>query len=365
MSHAVSPLPDEPAGALKARYRSLQQQQPGLRSRNAAEQLGVSEGELLACRVSEEATRLVDDAQAVLRSVVSLGEVMALTRNAYCVHERKGVYDNGEFFQHGPMAMGLFANPDIDLRLFMDHWRYNFAATEQTRGGPRKSLQFFDKAGQAIHKIYLTARSDEQAYNDLLAQLRHAQQDTFIDVQPHEEKAPDRPDAEIDWQAFRGAWQGLKDTHDFHPLLRKFKVGREQAFRNIGRDLAYPVANDAARRVLNLVRDRECEMMIFVGNRACLQIHTGPVRKLLEHESWYNVLDPMFNLHLREDQIARTWVTKKPTDDGLVTALEIFAGNGEVIATFFGKRKPGIPELALWREIIALIPECEHDHAGP
>lgn len=363
MSHSVSPLSGEPAGALRARYRSLQQQQPGLRARNAAEQLGVSEGELLACRVAEEATRLADDAQAILRSVLSLGEVMALTRNEYCVHERKGIYDNGEFFQHGPMAMGLFANPDIDLRLFMDHWRYNFAATEQTRSGSRKSLQFFDKSGQAIHKIYLTSSSDEPAYDALLAQFRHAQQEPFIAVEAYEDKAAEKPDSEIDWPAFRNAWHDLKDTHDFHPLLRRFKVAREQAFRNIGRDFAYPVGNDSARRVLNLVRDRECEMMVFVGNRGCLQIHTGPVKKLLEHESWYNVLDPMFNLHLREDQIARTWVTKKPTDDGLVTALEIFSDSGEIIATFFGKRKPGIPELVLWREIIAEIPEQQHDHA--
>ena len=38
-------------------------------------------------------------------------------RNHACVHERFGIYDNGHF-EHGQMSMGMFVNPDIDLRLF-------------------------------------------------------------------------------------------------------------------------------------------------------------------------------------------------------------------------------------------------------
>jgi putative hemin transport protein len=341
---------------LKSRYQSLKESEPAIRARVAALELGVSEGELLASRVGEEATRLIEDSNAVLQGVLPLGEVMALTRNESCVHERKGVYDNMSFSQHGPMAMGLVANSDIDLRLFMNHWKYNFAVTEQTRSGSRKSLQFFDKSGTAIHKIYLTNHSNEDEYDKLVAAHHHPQQDTFINVEAYEPLAADKQDEEVDWADFRLAWEGLKDTHAFYPMLRKFKVGREQAFAKIGDDFAYEVDNKSARNVLNLVRDREVEMMVFVGNRGCIQIHTGPVKKLLEHGEWYNVMDPQFNLHLQENNITRTWVTKKPTEDGIVTALEIFDKGSNIIATFFGKRKPGIPELKQWREIISQIP---------
>ncbi len=360
MSHAAEDL-NGSAEELKTRYQRLKKEQPKIRARDAARELGVSEGSLLASRVGEDATRLADSANDILMDIRPLGEVMALTRNESCVHERKGVYDNGQFYNHGSMAMGLFVNPDIDLRLFMNHWKYNFAAIEQTRGDPRKSLQFFDKEGQAIHKVYLTDKSDEAAYDALVDKHRHSRQDTAIKIDAYAEKAPDAPDDQVDWAAFRTAWESLKDTHDFYPMLRKFKVGREQALIRIGRDFAYPVGNDSARRILDQVRDRQCEMMVFVGNRGCIQIHTGPVKKLAEYGPWYNVLDPMFNLHLREDRIARTWVTRKPTEDGIVTALEIFDGDGELIATFFGKRKPGIPELELWREIIAGIPASVED----
>jgi putative hemin transport protein len=44
-------------------------------------------------------------------------------------------------------------------------------------------------------------------------------------------------------------------------------------------------------------------------------------------------------------------VVEKPTEDGIVTSLEIFDEEKNNIATFFGARKPGKPELKGWREI--------------
>jgi putative hemin transport protein len=92
--------------------------------------------------------------------------------------------------------------------------------------------------------------------------------------------------------------------------------------------------------------------MIFVSSKGCIQIHTGLVQKLVSMEPWFNVLDPQFNLHLREDHIAEAWLVKKPTNDGIVTSLELFDENFQQIALIFGKRKPGKPELEAWREAL-------------
>ena len=343
------------AKEINIRLARLKEEQPEIRARNAAAEIGISEGELLATKVGKEATRLADDPEAILKEVESLGEVMALTRNEHCVHERKGIYEKPSFFTHGPMRTGLFVNPDIDLRLFMSHWAYNFAVSEPSKVGLRKSLQFFDKSGQVIHKIYVTNKSNEAAYDDLVAKHRHTSQTSTIEVEHYAPKTAEKSDTEIDWDKFGAEWEGLKDVHDFFPLLRKFKVDREQAFRNVGSHLALELENGAARNVLELAVKADCEIMVFVGNRGCIQIHTGPVKKLVEHGSWYNVLDPKFNLHLNEEDIARSWVTRKPTEDGIVTAVEIFNSDGELIVTFFGKRIPGDPELELWREIVAQL----------
>lgn len=338
-------------------FKALKVEEPAIRARNAAEALGVTEAELLGAQVGENVVRLKDEFPEIISEVVTLGEVMALTRNEHCVHERKGVYENPQFFSRGKMRHGLFVNPDIDLRLFMTQWQFAFSVTEDTKAGVRRSLQFFDKSGAAIHKIYLTNHSDLPAFNDLVERFSAVEQATEIDIEPYAPRPALKDDAEINVAEFRKAWENLKDTHDFFPLLRKFGLGREQAFRLVGKDFAYQVGNDASRRVLEIARDDSCEIMVFVGNRGCIQIHTGLVTKLVEHGPWYNVLDPMFNLHLREDHIANTWVTRKPTVDGDVTAVEVFDEDGEIIVTFFGKRKPGDAELEAWRNIVARLTE--------
>jgi putative hemin transport protein len=70
---------------------------------------------------------------------------------------------------------------------------------------------------------------------------------------------------------------------------------------------------------------------------------------------WLNVLDPTFNLHLREDAIASSWVVRKPTRDGDVTSLELFDAAGFCFAQLFGQRKPGVPELESWRAVLQVL----------
>ncbi len=40
---------------------------------------------------------------------------------------------------------------------------------------------------------------------------------------------------------------------------------------------------------------------------------------------WLNIFNTTFTLHLREDSADEVWVTRKPTSDGYVTSVELFA----------------------------------------
>jgi len=333
---------------IKEEYLGLKEKNPQIRARDAAGQIGISEAELVASRLGEGVTRLVSNWKEMLPAIKAFGKVMGLTRNEYAVHERKGIYDNATI----DSPHSIFVNPDIDLRIFLSHWQFAFAVNEETKSGLRHSLQFFDKDGSAVHKVYLEKESDMNAYQEYVSKFKADDQSPKLDIQPYAPKKSDRPDSEIDLKEFRTAWEGLQDTHDFFPMLMKYKIGRVQALRLIGEDLAYKVSNVSFRKLLNIASERKCEIMIFVGNTGCIQIHTGLVSNLKEFGTWYNVLDPDFNLHLREDAVMTSWVVKKPTKDGVVTSLELFDKDNQNIALLFGKRKPGIPELVAWREII-------------
>ncbi len=340
-----------PTASLKQRWADLLTAEPKTRIRNAAQELGVTEAELLATRVGEGVTLLRPEHRAIMGEIGSLGRVMALTRNDDVVHERKGTYLNASI---NPGPVGLYVGADIDLRIFWAPWAYAFAVSEPGKDAPRLSLQFFGSDGEAVHKIYLVEGSDVAAYEAVVAQYRAVDQHTPVETKPWPAAPAERPDGEVDIIAFRAEWLVLKDTHDFYGMLRKHGVSRTQALRLAPEgDFAVRVDNKAFRDTLNKAAAAQVPVMVFVGNKGMIQIHTGTVTKLVDVPGWFNVLDPDFNLHLREEAIAESWVVRKPTTDGIVTALECYDAKGELIVQLFGKRKPGIPELQDWRTLVA------------
>ena len=339
--------------SLKERWEALKKEQPNLRIKNAAIELGVSEAELLATKVGTGVTLLEGDFKKMLADIASLGYVMALSRNEDVVHERKGEYLNGEFNQ-GPV--GLFVGEDIDLRIFLFYYKYAFAVIEGEGEKQRKSIQFFLKNGLATHKVYMVKESNHDAYDKYVENYRSADQLTEIVVEDLPAQPTEKVDSEIDSEGFKKAWLEMKDTHEFFAMTKKFGVTRTQALRLApSEEYAKQVDNSVMRNMLQKASENKTPIMVFVGNPGMIQIHTGPVNKLLERGEWYNVLDPSFNLHVRETAIEQTWIVRKPTEDGIVTSLELFDKEGTLIATFFGKRKPGIPEDENWRAIIKSV----------
>lgn len=341
------------AKPLAQQWEELKAANPGLRIRNAAEELGTTELQLLATKCGDSVTRLKPEFAKILAKVETLGKVMALTRNDSVVHERKGTYLNPSL--DNP-HVGLFVGEDIDLRIFFQTWKSAFAVSEAARGQERMSIQFFDKYGSAVHKIYLTPKSSTDAYKKLIEEFVDSDQSQEEKVEIRPAADAEKPDSEIDVQAFQKSWLELKDSHDFFPLLRKHKLTRTQALRLAPKgNYALRVSNEALRATITKAAEQEVPIMVFVGNPGMIQIHTGPVKKLLDHNEWFNVMDPDFNLHIKEPDVAEAWVVRKPSEDGMVTALEVFDKDGTQIVQLFGKRKPGIPELVSWRTIISEV----------
>ena len=88
------------------RWAALKAATPPLRARDAAAQLGLSEGQLVDSRVGDGAVRLKTDWPAFFAALPGLGRVMALTRNEEAVHERRGTYHPASFEGH----VGLVEN---------------------------------------------------------------------------------------------------------------------------------------------------------------------------------------------------------------------------------------------------------------
>jgi putative hemin transport protein len=322
-----------------------------LRNREAAKALGVSECQLVASAVGRNTTRLDGDLREIIRQAPGLGHVMALTRNEACVHEKDGCYANVSADGH----VGLVLGDEIDLRLFFSQWRYAYAVEEESSPAIQRSIQIYDASGVAVHKIYLRQASDVQVYRGLVEELAASDQGPGETIEPPRNSDAERPDTEVDVVDFRQAWRHMQDTHEFFGILKRFNVTRPQALRLAEPEFAYSTEKLVITALLQAAAFQELPIMIFVGNAGCIQIHTGKVINIKCMGPWLNVLDPGFNLHLREDMLAQSWVVRKPTADGIVTSLELFDATGRTVAMLFGKRKPGTSEMQEWRTLIGQV----------
>lgn len=336
---------------LRETYNTLTEENPKLRIRDAATKLGVSECELVAATLSSDSFILDQNYDSLLKGLKTVGSVMCLTRNETAVHERHGEFEqvsvNGK--------MGLVLGPDIDLRLFLGRWKTGFYLNQALQSGQRKSLQFFDASGTAIVKIYATDASDINAFDALAKDHKNADQQPSIEISSAKCPVAQTADAQVDTDKLRDAWSALRDTHEFFGMLHKLKLNREQALRLVGSDFATAVPTQTIPALLENACAAQVPIMVFVSNAGCIQIHTGEIKTYKKMGDWLNILDPIFNLHLRSERFKSVWLVRKPSDDGVITSLEVFDENDDMVVQFFGARKPGIPEREDWRELLSKL----------
>ena len=333
---------------LASAWEDLKKNQPQLRIRDAARQLGVPEAELLATTLGGDAVRLEANWADFLIACKGLGKVMSLTRNEGCVLEHKGSFQKIDIQGEAPYQVATVIGP-IEQRVFFSAWKYGFAVVNETPRGTMRSFQFFDKAGDAIMKIYLQEKSNLDVFDSLKVQFQHSDQSAGLTFVPFEAASFA---TEIDMGAFTKDWENMKDTHEFFGMLRKYKVHRLDAVKWIDDKWARQVDRLSARKIVETASATQMPIMIFAGNKGNIQIHQGKVRTIRQMGNWLNVMDPDFNMHLNEEVIDSAFVVHKNTEDGLVSSLELFDKSGEMIAQFFGLRKPGLPQLAAWKELI-------------
>jgi putative hemin transport protein len=318
------------AAAWRAQF--AQACQRGLRAREAAHAIGLSEGAAMAAHVGfhDQALRAVPlqrDWPALLQALQACGPLMALTRNASTVHEKTGPYENLSI--EGQVAR--VCGPDRELQLFLEHWHAGFVVTQApdgTHGPMQASLQFYDHSGTAVHKIYPRSATSLVAWAQVL--------NTWIDPKQ---------------------FPGFVSTYQPAMALPEHRVSLSDT------PACQPLACSAVHSLLMGAAIDALPLRIAVTSPGCRQIHNGLVQRVepmsLRGMVWLNVLDPGFNLHLREDLIATVWLTEQPGEHGSVTSLKAFDADDGLMVTLSATHAPGEPEPAAWRTLMATLRETD------
>ncbi len=337
-----------------AEIRAAKAENAKMRDRDLADHLGISEAALLAAQVGAGVTRIAADPDAVMEKLGRLGEVMALTRNESCVLERVGTFGEYHSGQHASMVLGK----EIDTRIFPKHWSFGFAVEKETESGLRRSLQFFDAAGDALQKIHLRDTSDHAAWAPLVAELALDDPSGEIETAPRPATEGAKMNADKR-EILMEEWGRMTDTHQFNRLVSKLGMNRLGAYRSADPRWVRAVAPESVAGFLQGVRDARQKVILFVGNRGNIQIHWGRFENVKPMGPWLNVLDERFNLHLRGDHIAEVYVVEKPTKRGPAISLEAFDAEGMLIFQCFGQRDGDDDDLATWQGILAALPAAE------
>ena len=354
----TKPTPDQ--------IRAARQDNPKPRERDFARDLGIAEADYLAAHIGADGAlsvrRILASPRELLDELPKLGEVMSLTRNDSAVHETIGTF--GRFMASGSAA-AVFGD-NINLRLFFRHWAHGFAVEKRDGDSVRRSLQFFDPAGDAIQKIHLRPASDLAAYEALVARLIAPDQSPAITTTPYSQ-TPEEAVTTSDFTRrddLRSRWTTMTDVHQFWDILQQVGVSRHVAVQCVGEDCAWPLETGAIATILDQVAAREIDAMCFVGSRGCTQIYGGPIRNIKPMGPWLNIMDPGFHLHLRTDQIAEVWALRRPIAEGQLSSVEAYDAEGRLIIQFFGARQNGHDEPAEWRAIVDGLARIPHPLAA-
>ncbi|WP_173931001.1 ChuX/HutX family heme-like substrate-binding protein [Chelativorans sp. Marseille-P2723] len=343
-----------------AAIRKARADNPKMRERDLAHQMGISEAELLAAYCGETVTRIEPRVNDLLLGMEAIGEVMALTRNESAVHEKIGVYDKPITGKQHALMLGA----QIDLRIFPALWRHGFAVEKRDDGEVRRSLQFFDASGEAVHKIHLRPNSDLKAYRRLVDKLLSEDQSQALQITQAGDDSDEAEKPAADLNELRDRWSRMTDVHQFVGILRKLNLSRHQAVRLVGEDFAWPLDTGSVAALMRLSANEALPIMCFVGNRGCIQIHTGLIAHIRPMGPWLNVMDPTFHLHLRLDHISEAWAVRKPNSEGHVTSVEAYDATGNLIIQFFGQRQEGEEERPQWRMLVENLPRLSQKSAA-
>lgn len=240
---------------LKQRWQALRESQSGLRIRDAAAQLGVSEAALLETRFDEGVKRLAVRVDALCAALPHLGTVMSLIRNESAVHEKDIAFGAG----HSADGEIRFAGDDFDVTVIPSAVAHAFYVEDANPKGQLRSIQLFDAAGGALWKIYARDKADHAAFERLLAEL---------------------------------AWPDVVEPIPFS------RPGAAPA------DMARAGSPVDLQAVLEALAAEAVPVRFEVANHGVRQSHRGPLVRIVRMGPWLNVLDPGFDLHLNEKPLS-------------------------------------------------------------
>ena len=293
---------------------------------------------------------------AIAAEFPALSAVVAVTTNPCAVMTEIGAYAPPCFAGDG-LCLG---QSGTGLRIHCGSVATALAVERPDHGQVPCSLQFFDGAGAALHKCFLTSVVDDFAFADLTRD--------WIGSPPAESAAdpaagmpamagmmPAQPD---------GAWWRWRDgAFQVDGVLRDNGLARRASLPSWGEDLAWRIDPDILFDLMTLLSEVRMPVSIGVGNAAFVQMHQGAIDKAMRGGNMIRLTTGACSVSLDLEEIEEIWVTCFDAGGRTGHMLELYDWRYHCVAQF-SEFSPDNSHLArYWHDTLRALPRLKRRDA--
>ncbi|MGB3452615.1 MAG: ChuX/HutX family heme-like substrate-binding protein [Moheibacter sp.] len=329
---------------IRLRWEQLKSYHPELSPATAAEKLKVSEVELFQSAKGENLKILNDQFGELFAEIEKIEHFKILIRNKSCIQEINGSFKINSS-QNGKLNI---ENETANLSIQISDLEYCFSIKSETEN----SFRFFDSKGSTVLRIITKPESDQKIFDEITEKFISKDQDAELKIEAAETLV-NQTSPEINLQEFHSDWKNLDTIDDFQKILKKHNLTRWQAVHNAPDD--FFAAKIKNRKVVNLLEETieaEIPVRIYTENSCCIQSYHGEIENSSWHGSWFNVFAPDFGFHFDSSKVIESRIVRKPTNSGIISSIECFDGNDEMMFEIFCDRENDDPELNEWRALL-------------
>lgn len=330
---------------IRLRWEQLKSYHPELSPTTAAEKLKLSEIELFQSARGENLKILNDHFGELFAEIEKIEPFKILIRNKSCIQEINGSFNIKNLKESEIIEI---SNDLGNLNIRMDELKYCFSIKFETEN----SFRFFDSKGSSVLRIITNPDINQKLFDKITEKFISKDQDAAIKIESAE-TVLNQNSAEINLQEFHNDWKNLNTIDDFQQILKKHNLSRWQAVHNAPVD--FFAAKIKNRKVVNLLEEiieSEIPIKIYTENSCCVQSYHGKIENSSWHGSWFNVFAPDFGFHFDSSKVIESRIVRKPTNAGIISSIECFDGNDEMMFEIFCDRENEDPELNEWRALL-------------
>ena len=266
---------------LKSRWDSFRAENKRVRIRDAARELQTTEAELLSTEIDDNTYYLsIDNFQKFIEQVLSVDKLMFLIRSDIAVHEVTVDSCNMQLKNNCILDSDNSIILDFDRNLF----KHVFYQIKNHANKNLRSFQIFDSNGNASLKIYLKGK-DESKFDNIGLKYKINYNYEIPPVTHLNHK--------------------IANYHSDKKVNFYFTDYIERDSRNQKK-----IKKESLRMILNSASDNKTPIQIHGIGPGSVQYYKGRIKNIVDYGPWINVIDRTFNLHLLEDKLGVSFLTK-------------------------------------------------------